>query len=206
VHAWEVWNEPNIDAFWEPKPDVAAYVALLEAASSAIRAADGDATVVAGALAVAKDAGDGSTIAPLTFLDRMYDAGAAGTFDVLSLHPYTFPEAPPGHDTLFADLPDAHAAMVANGDGHKPIWLTEFGAPTGTARAAVSERAQAAAVTQAYEAASAHPWVGPLFWFQLRDEGSDPAELGQNFGLLHRDLSPKPAFPAVEHLAREPAE
>jgi hypothetical protein len=202
---WEVWNEPNINAFWEPKPDVDAYVGLLKSAASAIRAGDPDATVVAGALAVARDAGDGSTIAPLTYLDRMYSARAAGSFDALSLHPYTFPAAPPGHDTLFANLPDAHAAMVANGDGHKPIWLTEFGAPTGTAGVAVSERAQAQAVDQAYDAASAHSWVGPLFWFQLRDEGSDPAELGQNFGLLHRDLSPKPAFLALEHLARKAA-
>src|SRR3954454_14648058 len=40
ISAWQVWNEPNIPAFWSPKPDPAAYARLLQTTGAAIRKAD----------------------------------------------------------------------------------------------------------------------------------------------------------------------
>lgn len=39
VHAYEVWNEPNIVNFWAPGPDPARYTQLLKLAYPAITAA-----------------------------------------------------------------------------------------------------------------------------------------------------------------------
>jgi hypothetical protein len=39
-------------------------------------------------------------------------------------------------------------------------------------------------------------FTGPFFWYQIRDQGTDPADREQNFGLLRRDGSPKPAYGA----------
>jgi len=50
IRHWEVWNEPNLDGPW-PRPDAAAYAALLKAAYPAIKAADPAATVISGGLA-----------------------------------------------------------------------------------------------------------------------------------------------------------
>jgi len=44
-HAWEIWNEPNIDQFWSSAdggPDPELYSELVRAAAPALRAADPD--------------------------------------------------------------------------------------------------------------------------------------------------------------------
>lgn len=51
VAAWEIWNEQNIRAFWQPEPDASEYVALAGEAAPRIRAADPGATVVMGGVA-----------------------------------------------------------------------------------------------------------------------------------------------------------
>src|SRR5690606_7042460 len=64
------------------------------------------------------------------FLQRMYDAGAADCFDVMATQGYGFFSGPTdqrmrpttlnyGRNLYLRDL------MVANGDAHKPIWISE---------------------------------------------------------------------------------
>jgi len=90
--------------------------------------------------------------------------------------------------------------MVANGDQDKQVWSTEAGAPTGTFvgsdRRAISEAQQAMTATRIYQIAATRPWMGPVFWFCFRDYGPDPADIEQNFGILHNDWTPKPAYDA----------
>jgi len=50
VHAYELWNEPNIARFWPSGPSAADYANLLRAAYPAVKAADPTATVVMGGL------------------------------------------------------------------------------------------------------------------------------------------------------------
>jgi hypothetical protein len=65
--------------------------------------------------------------------------------------------------------------MVANGDGHKTIWPTEFGWPvwrfTGDERFVFakqnSEAAQAQYSVRAYEMGRAWGWVGTMFLWNL---------------------------------------
>ncbi|HEX6310978.1 MAG TPA: beta-xylosidase, partial [Acidimicrobiia bacterium] len=83
VDVWEIWNEPNLDLFWEPAPDPAAYAELLAAAFDAVKAVDRDATVISAGLAPAADEPDGSRVSPVTFLEEAYAAGAGGHFDAL---------------------------------------------------------------------------------------------------------------------------
>jgi len=200
VHAWEIWNEPNLSGTWAPHPDVAAYSALLKAAASAIRSADASATIIAGGLAPGGDAGDGSTISPLSFVRGLYAAGAGPYFSAVALHPYSFPALPMQSGTddwnAFVRAPLVHQAMVDNGDGAKPIWFTEFGSPTGSAADAVSTNIQAQTIPQAYDQLANWPWAGPLFYYTLRDSGTNSADREQNFGLFRQDYSAKPAWSA----------
>ncbi len=48
VTSFEIWNEPNHEAFWPPAPDPAAYLSLYLAARTAIRQVDPEAKVVFG--------------------------------------------------------------------------------------------------------------------------------------------------------------
>ena len=204
VHAWEVWNEPNIAAAWAPRPDPVAYTSLLRTVATQVRAVDPRATIVSGGLAPAPDARDGTALGPATFLRRMYDAGAAGSFTAVGLHPYSFPFLPLQAGTAsfnaFLRASVIRKVMVDHGDEGKKIWSTEYGAPTGSSGDAVSEQVQADSLVQAYSQLERWSWAGPLFVYTLRDSGTDRRDREQNFGLLHADYSPKPAWTAFRRL------
>ena len=94
VHAWQVWNEPNLSREWgDIAPDPAAYVELLAGCYAAIKAADPAAIVVSAGLAPT------GTLPPAAmpdddYLREMYAAGAAEHFDVLGLNAPGFKAAP----------------------------------------------------------------------------------------------------------------
>lgn len=98
IRAWEIWNEPNLAGAWAPAPDPVAYAGLLVAAYASVKAADDAALVISGGLSPAARTGskDGKLdhIAAVDFLGAMYDAGAAGSFDALGFHPYSWPRMP----------------------------------------------------------------------------------------------------------------
>ncbi len=203
VHAYEVWNEPNVAEFWRPAPQPVRYARMLQLASAAIKAADPAATVVSGGLAPsgARGASDGHHLNPLDFLEAIYANGAGRALDAVGWHPYTFPHgltfAPwSAWSQIEATHPSAITIMSAAGDGDKKIWITEFGAPTGTASGAFSEGAQARFIRDAFALLGASSWAGPAFLYTYRDAGSDVSDTEHNFGIVRRDWSPKPAYAA----------
>ena len=84
--------------------------------------------------------------------------------------------------------------LSSMGQGHKKIWLTEYGAPTGTSSRAVSEAEQSAQILEALEAAAGWSFTGPLFLYSHRDYRSEPSDFQSNFGLMRNDGSPKQAW------------
>ncbi len=201
VQAWEVWNEPNISDFWAAKPDPEAYAVLLRQVSNVLREVRPGVPVIAGGLSPAVDSADGTKISPLTYTRRVYGAGAGSAFDALGMHPYSYPALPMDSTTsswnTFYRLPLIRDVMLANGDGHKQIWLTEFGAPTGTTADAVSEQRQAEILEQGLVAAQERSWIGPTFLYSYRDFGNILSEREDNFGLVRHDFSGKPAWSTV---------
>src|SRR3954468_4532075 len=116
----EIWNEPNMQAFFNASDQAAAYVPLVRAAYPRVKSAAPGLPVVAGDL----------VYSDVAFLERMYAAGIAGNYDAISIHPYDEPTFS-GVRYSFRDGPPAfHQAMADHGDGDTPLWLTEFGAPT----------------------------------------------------------------------------
>jgi hypothetical protein len=199
VRTWEIWNEPNIDAFWEPAPDPRDYAALLTAAYAALKAVDPDARVLTGGLSPAPDASDGTRIAPDTFLEGVYAADGDGHFDAIGHHPYSYPVLPLDStgENAFADVtPRLFAVMQEHGDGDLEIWGTEIGAPTSEV---LTPDFVAEYVTQAYAGWRDWSFTGPLIWYSYRDAGSDPDDPEDNFGLVRADFTPKePALSAFE--------
>jgi chitodextrinase len=200
VPAWEVWNEPNLAGFFQPRPDAAKYVSLLKACYAEIKRVQPQDIVLGGALsgygAYNQQAPDG-TMNPITFLERMYAAGAKGHFDALSHHPYDWGVGTSYHpasswSNLVDTNPSLRSLMIANGDADKKIWATEWGAPTNQ----VSEQRQADLIREAFPKWRAFAWAGPLFVYQLRDEYSE------RFGLTGLDWSEKPAAEAFREMVR----
>jgi hypothetical protein len=201
VHAYEIWNEENAVASWTPAHSPTAYAGLLKAAYPAIHAADPSATVVTGGLS--PEVSDGFDIAPTDFLAGVYGSGAGGYFDAVGAHPYCWP-AQPGDPQgwsawyqMYGTSISMRSLMVANGDGAKKIWATEFGAPTGGPSGSfVSQAQQAQAITNAYQLWSSYSWGGPLFVFQGRDQGTDSSSVENFFGMASYAGTPKPAYAA----------
>lgn len=207
VEVWEIWNEPNIERFWRPAPDPRAYATLLGAASAAVHAANPAAMVLSGGLSPAKDAADGSQVAPITFLENLYQAGAGPSFDAVAVHPYSFPVGPKDASVdwnQFVRLPQMHDLLVAHGDGGKQVWLTEYGAPTG-GDGAVSEADQARFVSEAYAAVAGWPWAGPLLWYSFRDQEGPQSDRESHFGLFRHDFRPKLAAEAFAAVLKGPS-
>src|SRR5262245_48246094 len=85
-----IWNEPNLAFEWGRRaPDPEAYAALLKEVYPRAKAAAPDAVVIAGGLSPQPDSGDGSErLSDLTYLQRLYQAGAGPYFDMLAAHTY----------------------------------------------------------------------------------------------------------------------
>jgi hypothetical protein len=133
IHAWQIWNEPNLRQYWPTGPNPAAYTAMLRAVGPAIRRADRHAEVVTAGIP------DSPTGIPLgRFVRGMYRAGARGTFTSLGLQPYA--PTPAG---VLRNIRGACAIMRRNRD-RAGVRVTEIGWATGgPGRKPVSERAQA---------------------------------------------------------------
>jgi hypothetical protein len=202
IQAWEVWNEPNASEFLSP-PDPAAYTNLLKAAYPAVKAGNPNATVMPG----------GTMFVDTNFISSMYANGARDYFDVMAVHPYqgkadVAPDSPDTNGTTtqrLTHLAALQTLMGANGDGTKPIWLTEFGWSTHENTATtpawflgVSEATQAAFLKQSLELIQAnYTQVTNAFWYTSRDLNVDGAYHQNNRGLIRRDFTTKPALRSV---------
>ncbi len=128
-----IGNEPNLSYEWGYRPTTAEdYVALLKVVYPAVKEANPDVVVLAGALApTLEPAGSPWGLNDLDYLAQMYEAGAADYFDGLAVHSYglTFPaEAEPAPDILnFRRIELVREVMVAYGDADTNIFVTEFG-------------------------------------------------------------------------------
>jgi polysaccharide biosynthesis protein PslG len=202
VRYFEIWNEPNINQFWRPKPNPVAYTADLVAAYSSIKKADPAAIVISGGLAPAGD--NGINYSPVTFVTDMYSDGAKGSFDYLGDHPYSYPLLPntysPGSAWSQMDetKPSIRSIMVKNGDSSKKVWITEFGAPS-TGRPGVDPAAQRDTLTQAIAYANKTDWIAALYIYTWRDYSTKPTA-STSFGLESINGTPKPAFYAVSKI------
>jgi hypothetical protein len=200
VHTWEIWNEPNLAGNWGgSKVNPVQFAHMLKSVFPVIKRIQPGATVLTGGLAPAADAGDGSSMEPLTYLTDMYAAGAHGSFSAVADHPYSYPSMPSGAQgwNPFTYLPRVHALMAAHGDGAKKIWLNEFGAPTGPS--GVTPAVQAAMIAQGFSDADSWSWAGPLMVFDWRDSPADG-----DFGLYTLAGKAKPAVAVVEAAVANP--
>lgn len=206
VKNWEIWNEPNLSGAWGANPDAAAYTVLLQSGWNAVKAAYPIAKVITGGLAPATDGV--SQISPVTFLEGIYAAGGKNYFTHFAVHPYSYPAYPRQEGTeswnTYQRIPLMRDVMVANGDETKQIWLTEFGVPTGTATGAVSESVQALMVPAGLNGHKGWRYVKRLYWYSIRDSGTDLADRESNFGLLRNDFSEKPGYAAFKANIKSP--
>ena len=127
------WNEPNNSFEMGYRPvDPEGYVELLRAVYGPAHAANPGVVILAGALApTLEPEGSSAGLDDLDYLERIYEAGGAATFDALAVHAYGLtnpPGDPPAADKInFRRTELLRAVMVAYGDETKSIYITEAG-------------------------------------------------------------------------------
>jgi hypothetical protein len=128
--AIEVTNEPNTSKFWGGPVDPAAYSKLFKQVGDAIDAANPEMPVVTGGLA-SSYTDDGNGLSTATFLNKLYEHGAAQEADAVGIHVY--PHKPYNDDYIGSvriRLGQELAIMQSHGAGNQPMWITETGIST----------------------------------------------------------------------------
>lgn len=173
VRYWEVWNEPDNSRYWKPAPDAVAYANLLKATYPAIKAADPNAQVLVAGIVSPEPA--------LTFFSTLAANGAWGSFDIVSLHPYTDPKGP--EEGQIGTIGIGAVRALVDRLGVKPIWATEFGWSTGAGGrggVAFSEEEQANYLVRGMALIRA-AGAERVLWYNLKDDDGD-----ELYGLVKR--------------------
>ncbi|MFN8491519.1 MAG: O-antigen ligase family protein [Caldilineaceae bacterium] len=172
VHFYQLWDEPNLAPHWgNHHIEPVEYAQLLKVTTSAIRAVDPNAVIITAALAPTADRGH-TAIDEVYFLQRLYAAGAAPYFDAVAVEPFGFgyaPDDPHEQNSIlnFQRIKLVRRAMLAAGDGTKPIWAVRYGwnirqdSPWGTVRPEDQVKFAVQAVTIAR---TQWPWLAALGW------------------------------------------
>jgi polysaccharide biosynthesis protein PslG len=202
ITAWQIWNEPNIPVYWQPGPNPARYVQMLQLASQKIKAVEPNAEIVTAGI---PDTHIGGSIPLLNYLRAMYRAGAAGAFDTLAVNGY----APTGKDVVKL-ITHIRSVMNKYGGSGEALRVTEFGwADRGPevkkGRFTVGAKKQAAYTSQAIQGlwkARFKLNLRGIVYYAWRDEsvyagGKD--FWGLHTGLLTLNGQPKPALTSFQN-------
>lgn len=215
IRYYQIWNEPNIYPEWGEQPvDPVAYTQLLKVGYTRAKEADPEAVIISAGLAPTTEMGP-RNLSDLVFLQEMYDAGAGGYFDIISVQGYGLWTGPDDRRvdpsrTNFSRPLLIREIMVRNGDANKPIWAAEVGwnalpqeFPGTPVYGRVSEELQAQYAVRAYERAREEwPWMGVIcYWFFKRADDREKDQPFYYFRLVEPDFTPHPIYWALKESA-----
>ena len=193
---WMVLNVPTnifevMNEWWHPgtgaPSDAVSYMALQRAAYKAIKAVRPD-CVVLGASGAPTGATGRAWLADLQAL------GLDSACDGVSIHPYNYSSPAPHAGNAMVDTRNLIASMT------KPIYITEFGWPTYAGVGGQTEQFQAVQTISYLLRCLRDDRIKGAWIYDFHDDGADPANREHNFGLVHNDYTPKPAFRALKTL------
>ena len=194
IRYWEVWNEPDSHTYWAKQDGLKSYCQLLKEVYIAAKEVYPECKILNGGLS-----------GGLANVNKLYDNGAGGYFDILNIHIFESPIHPGAIKGVTAYPELAYKIMSRNGDAHKKIWVTEIGCPGVMAKSGVnnwwmganpSEEEQAQWVKQVYTGLLKTNAVEKVFWAFFRDCKGHWGNGIDYFGLVRWDFSVKPSFKA----------
>ena len=205
VRSWyfEVWNEPNLDGFWE-KADQAAYFSLYDQTAATLKTVDP-------ALRVGGPSTAGAAWVP-EFLDHTKASGAP--VDFITTHTYgvdggflddkgnSDTKLSPNPEAIVGDIRRVRSQIEAARPG-LPLYFTEW-STSYTPRDPVHDSYVSAPYILAKLKASQGQLQGMSYWTfsdLFEEPGPPPTPFHGGFGLLNREGIKKPAFYAYKYLA-----
>lgn len=190
----EIWNEPNEATFWQRGVDPSRYTELLKLAYSAIKKVNPSMTVLGGSMSNRQYAEAGA-MTQTAFLQGMYQAGAKGSMDALSVHPYPWSLVP---TLMLNSLNQVRSVRDAYGDSKLPLWVTEIGlSTTGLDRYAFTVAQQATGLTGIYTTLASMSDVKAVMVHTLLSSSGSAGNRELGYAVLNPDRTPKPAYCAL---------
>jgi polysaccharide biosynthesis protein PslG len=195
IGTWQIWNEPNLRSHFAPRPSPGDYARLLKLSDGAVKQQDPSASVMFAGMP-----GYSNDINAWSFLKRAYKKPGTGkSFDVAALHPYAR-----NVDQMLGEIKRLRKVMHKNGDGGKPLWITEIGWGSGhKTRFGLTKgkKGQARILKRSFRALEAKRErfnIAQVLWFNFRDPGghAQGCSFCSSAGLLKANLEPKPAWSA----------
>jgi hypothetical protein len=199
IRAWQVWNEPNLPAYWPTGPSARQYTALLKTVGRSIKRADAGAEVVTAGIPQSR-----LGVPLLQFVRGMYRAGGRSAFDTLAINPY-------GRNVqqILSRTSAVRQTMNRYRDSRAGLWLTEVGwasdGPASQFTAGVD--GQAALISQLFGALGGRRQelgLRGVVYYNWRDIsfGPDVRDFwGLHTGLVDQSGSHKPAWDAYQQAA-----
>jgi hypothetical protein len=227
----QIWNEPNLSYEWNwvlPEPE--RFTEMLRLAATAARQANPEVIILFPSLSPTD--GLEPRIAPLSeleYLDRVYTAGGADYFDIMSAQAYGLGQPPDEHryvsprllwqrpiDTRIdvSRVVLLHEVMLKHGDSRKAVWVSEFGYVSAPADlphnwgSSVSREQQGEyLIGQLERARREWPWMGVMHVWFLRWGGAapDPRDPTAYFAIVGHDYEQFPAYRALQQYRSQPA-
>lgn len=208
VFGYEIWNEPDQDAYWT-NPDPTKYAALLNQTVDSIRAVDTVTPIISGGIAVDEP----------SYLYRLAKTGVLAKVNGVGAHPYrkdTIVTATTPSFQRNISTPETYAAdqaiyknVLSASSVTKPVYNTEWGYSTvffldsnvygdGNSVAAANRQGVLVSRMVLTQLALNSPLITV---FNLVDKGTDPADKEHHFGLLKPDgTTEKPAYVGLKTL------
>ena len=230
IHAYQIWNEPNLAREWGGKqPDPKQYVELLKAGYQAIKKADPNALVITAGLSPTTATG-AIAMPDIEFIKEMYKAGAKDYFDVLGAHGAGY-KAPPemspdevaanpelsnfgegaaGRVYCFRHVEDVRQVMVEHGDEAKKVAVLEFGWTSDPRPGsfyhwhAVTEEQKAEYIVRAYQYAAKNwrPWIGVMSVIYIANPNWGPQDEQYYWSITNPDGTMRPAYEAIKRMPK----
>ncbi len=206
VRSWffEVWNEPNLNGFWEGA-DQQAYFDLYDHTARTIKSIDS-------ALRIGGPSTAGAAWVP-QFITHVKETGTA--LDFITTHTYgvdggfldeegkSDTKLSPSQDAIVGDIRKVRAEITASAMPTLPLYITEW-STSYTPRDPVHDSYVSAPYILSKLKASEGLLQGMSYWTfsdLFEESGPPPTPYHGGFGLLNREGIPKAAYFAYKYLA-----
>lgn len=198
IGVWQLWNEPNLDAFYEPYVSPSRYAELVRVTAEGIRREDPRAEIVLAGLS-----GNRTTTthwSTYEYLEAFYDVeGVEESFDGIAVHPYA------SRTRGVIQRISSAMAIAAGHDSDVELWVTEIGWASGGPKdwsLVKTPRLQAQLLRRSFRRLirRAGEWeLRGIYWYAWRDtpRGQSVCPWCGRAGLRDRQGDPKPAYQAL---------
>ncbi|WP_068606830.1 discoidin domain-containing protein [Paenibacillus swuensis] len=188
---YEIWNEPNHGAFWPDSPvKMTEVTSLFKAVYNSMKNADPKAAVVAPGYS-------GASVGDLT---KQLESGLYDYMDVLSYHPYEYPNPP---ETIIEPRYKQMKELIDARGGWLEHFITEQGYTTSNTGNGISEEGQAKSLLRTELIGNSLDAMRGLIMYTLQDTGNNPNDVEHRFGAIRTDGTSKPSFVALGTMARK---